>query len=329
MNEEYDPEAEERNLEEHWDELEEGYLDSYLVSGVEDPRINVQSILTRSLIADWLWPGEFSGLVDEELRFGAVMTWVLRRLQAGWQPAELLRHIRENRDCPDAVHRLYSALEDGGSGVPNYISAALSRPGEGAHIPRPALNVFRGAWQEALQGREAEPFSVLEPACGSANDYRSIHGRGLADYIHYSGFDIAPANIRNASERFPGVDFFVDSIMDCGVEDDSYDCAFVHDVFEHLSVPAMRDALAEVCRTTRREAWLHFFNAEDRAEHRVKPVEDYYRNLLSVPRLVESLEELGREVQVIAIPRLLEEKFGLGGCYYNQQAVTLLAAEPE
>ncbi|MCX5771088.1 MAG: hypothetical protein NTZ09_12575 [Candidatus Hydrogenedentes bacterium] len=42
-----------------WDRYPHEYLDSYLVSGVEDPRINFQSILTRALIADTLFPGRF------------------------------------------------------------------------------------------------------------------------------------------------------------------------------------------------------------------------------------------------------------------------------
>jgi hypothetical protein len=43
---------EELNLRSSWDCYPPQHLDSYLVSGVEDPRINGQSILTRALLAD-------------------------------------------------------------------------------------------------------------------------------------------------------------------------------------------------------------------------------------------------------------------------------------
>ena len=44
----------------------------------------------------------------------------------------------------------------------------------------------------------------------------------------------------------------------------------------------------------------------------------------SVPRLVDGLEQRGAQVEVIYVPELLEGKFGLGECFYNQEAVTLL-----
>jgi len=50
-----------------WDRYPQEVLDNYLTVGVEDPRINVQSILTRSLVTRVLFPGEFEGLLDAEL----------------------------------------------------------------------------------------------------------------------------------------------------------------------------------------------------------------------------------------------------------------------
>ncbi|MCD6288168.1 MAG: hypothetical protein J7M12_03545 [Candidatus Hydrogenedentes bacterium] len=66
-----------------WDRFSCEHLDSYLVGGVEDPRINCQSILTRALIADTLWPDEHTDLIDAELRFGRVLTWLLVQLDQG------------------------------------------------------------------------------------------------------------------------------------------------------------------------------------------------------------------------------------------------------
>jgi len=74
---------EERNLKLSWDCHPSEYLDHYLVSGVEDPRINGQSILTRALLTDALYPGRFDALLTEELRFGAVLTWILQQLEKG------------------------------------------------------------------------------------------------------------------------------------------------------------------------------------------------------------------------------------------------------
>lgn len=327
---EYDREAEEENLKASWNELDEEYLDTYLVSGVEDPRINPQSILTRALMVDTLWPDEYSQLIDAELRFGAVMTWICRRIQSDIAPQELLSQMPIEGACPEPIRQTFMWLRSPDCPVPDYISLALSEPCQGDTLPEAALDVFCGMWRAELDEREMnEPISVLEPGCGSANDYRAISSCGLARFINYAGYDIAPANIRNARERFPEVDFSVDSILDCDVEDDAYDYSFVHDVFEHLSLEAMEDALSEVLRTTRKEAWLHFFNAEEREEHLVRPTERYHRNLLSVPRLAESLEERGAEVDAIFLPELMEDKFGLGGSYYNQEAATLLIRPAE
>ena len=324
---ENDLDDENRRLKQSWQELDREYLDSYLVSGEEDPRINCQSILTRSLIADTLWPGEFDELIDGEMRFGAVLNWMLKRLEDEdfAEPRELLPELPIEGACPDPVRETFLWLQSENCPVPDYMSLALSYEDPGQPLPDVALDVFCGLWRTALEEKEAdEKVSVLEAACGSANDYRGIRACGLSPFIDYAGFDIAPKNVANARSRFPEVEFFEDSILDCSVEDEAYEYFFAHDLYEHLSPEAMETALRETVRVTEREAWLHFFNAEDRPDHDVQPVEDYHINLLSIPRLVDSLEGLGTQVEVISIPELLEAKFGLGESYHNQQAVTLL-----
>jgi len=57
-----------------WDRVAPETLDTYLVTGVEDPRINAQSMLNRGLLCDAQFPGRFTRLIDEELRFGFVRT---------------------------------------------------------------------------------------------------------------------------------------------------------------------------------------------------------------------------------------------------------------
>ena len=55
-------------LRQSWDRLSGETLDTYLVSGVEDPRVNVQSVLNRSLLCDFLMPGRFTQILEGELR---------------------------------------------------------------------------------------------------------------------------------------------------------------------------------------------------------------------------------------------------------------------
>ena len=58
-----------------------GALRDDLVQDVEDPRINVQSALTRHFLLEKLLPGQLQALKEQELRFGVVMTWLLKLLK--------------------------------------------------------------------------------------------------------------------------------------------------------------------------------------------------------------------------------------------------------
>ena len=49
-----------------------------LVQGVEDPRINVQSILTRHFLIEQLFGNRFAEVTEAELRFAVVMNWLGR-----------------------------------------------------------------------------------------------------------------------------------------------------------------------------------------------------------------------------------------------------------
>ena len=110
----------ESNLLRHsWERHAAETLDTYLVSGVEDPRINVQSILTRGLLCDALFPGRFARLIDEELRFGFVMTWLLTHLQLGIKKQSIMAAI--TRDD------LFRVLTDGqGSDQPDRYSRRIN-----------------------------------------------------------------------------------------------------------------------------------------------------------------------------------------------------------
>ena len=144
---------EERNLKLSWDCHPSEYLDHYLVSGVEDPRINGQSIHTRALLADALSPGCFDALITEELRFGAVLMWILQRLEQGSARYELLDAIESARltHVPEFVHDTYIWLQEESCPIPDYISVALSHfdcDMPSPSLPDLALDTFMTIWNE-------------------------------------------------------------------------------------------------------------------------------------------------------------------------------------
>ncbi|KPK77871.1 MAG: hypothetical protein AMJ79_01840 [Phycisphaerae bacterium SM23_30] len=53
---------ESKRLRAAWMKYDADHLDRYLVSDLEDPRINLQSILTRSFLIDAVFGGEFTRL---------------------------------------------------------------------------------------------------------------------------------------------------------------------------------------------------------------------------------------------------------------------------
>jgi hypothetical protein len=76
-------EVENERLRLSWNWMPKAQLATYLGAMEQDQRINTQSILTRALLADTLWPGMFDGLINEEFRFGVVMTWLLEQVKSG------------------------------------------------------------------------------------------------------------------------------------------------------------------------------------------------------------------------------------------------------
>ena len=163
-------------------------------------------------------------------------------------------------------------------------------------------------WQQFLQGRLVDKVSLLEPACGSANDYRFLHQFGLAEFLHYTDIDIAPKNIDNAKQRFPETNFHTQSIIDADFDDNAFDYLYVHDLFEHLSLEALDQTLTQVLRITKHQSWLHFFNVNDQPDHTEKPTDKYHWNTLSLQKLINTLQHHGAEVKVIHIPELLQKQ---------------------
>jgi hypothetical protein len=105
--------------------------------------------------------------------------------------------------------------------------------------------------------------------------------------------------------------------------DKSCDLCFTHDLFEHLSTAGGERALAEVCRVTRQALCLGFFNMHEEADHIVRPVNDYFWNTLSLPRLRALLESHGFEVEAIHLGTFLKWRLACEHTH-NPNAYTLL-----
>jgi SAM-dependent methyltransferase len=211
--------------------------------------------------------------------------------------------------------------------IPNYVAdllqPAVSLSGEPGLDER-ALNTFQRLWASALGDGAPGGLSVLEPACGSANDYRFMSAYGLARLIEYTGFDLCEKNVRNARELFPEGRFAVGNVFAVPAGDRSSDYCIVHDLFEHLSIAGMELAIEELCRVTRTGLTLGFFNLHEGSEHLVRPVDDYHWNALSLPRVRTRLESGGFQVQAVHIDTFLKWRFGCDQTH-NKNAYTLLA----
>ncbi len=324
-----------QNLIRAWDDADAGELRDYLVQDVEDPRINLQSIITRHFLLEQLFPGEFAALRYQELCFSAVMNWLLQVIHRfGSQPLpEIFLALAEGQShcaalpLPRYVIETFAALPTTADGmtIENYLSSALFHPAfDQDSLPELCRDTFKNIWSAVLAGRVvAQQLAVLEPACGSANDYRYLHSYGLAKFLHYTGFDLTAANASNAREMFPQATFQVGNVLAIEAADKSFDCLYVHDLFEHLSIAAMERAIAEVCRVTRHAMCLGFFRLHDAADHIITPHKHYHVNMLSLPRIRTLLEAHGGQVEPVWMDALSRTLFGKDDTH-NPHACTLL-----
>ena len=307
-----------------WMRHDRGFLRDYLVVDVEDPRINVQSILMRHFLIERITNGGWTALREQELRFGMVMNWLLKLAKGSLDAEE--RHLvldalmdgeaqAEGQTIPDYVTEAFASLPTQADGLtaPDYITGGLIRAvgqTRKALLPEDILVSFENLWQRALSSPAARRLEVLEAGCGSANDYRFLDTFGLAGWIDYLGFDLCDKNIRNAQALFEKVRFEVGNILEIDATDKSFDVSFAHDLLEHLSIEAMEVAITELCRVTRQDIYIGFFNMSESQEHAVNPIDDYHWNNLSKNRTKEIFERCGSTVEVIHIGSLLQSRFG-------------------
>ncbi len=321
-----------------WMRHDQRTLRDYLVQGVEDPRINVQSILTRHFLIERLFGKRFGEVMNQELRFALVVNWLLKLIKASvspWQLHELLDGLLEGQreaeglEIPAFLSQIFASLS-----LPNYICDLLSwAPVETTDVPitEYLMNTFGAIWRELLQREQPGHISVLEPACGSANDYRFIDTYGISRLLDYHGFDLCEKNIRNAQGMFPQACFAMGNVLEIAAPDKTFDYCFVHDLFEHLSVEAMELAITEICRVTRQDICIGFFNMHETDEHSVKSVGNYHWNKLSLARTKALFQKHARRTSdghaavfdAIHIDTFLMSQFGYCD-YHNKNAYTLV-----
>jgi len=317
-------ERETQCLTDAWMRHDEAMLADYLVRDVQDPRINVASVLTRHYLVDQLFPGRFMQLMDRELQFAAVMNWVFGLAKAEGSAdrfSNILLAMASGKSAADGiaipryVAQAFASLpgQADGLAVPDYLRdglAWLAGHACDAHVDEQRWSTFQLLWHTALGCEQVPRVSVLEPACGSANDYRFLSRFGIARFLDYVGFDLCEKNVRNARAMFPDVRFEVDNALEIRAPDKAFDLCFVHDLFEHLSLDALEAAVAEACRVTRRGLLAGFFRMCDADEHVVCPAGPYYVNKLSVSRTAALFERRAASVEVVRIDALLCQRFG-------------------
>ena len=252
--------TETENLKKAWISKTPGKLRTYLVSGIQDPRSNIQSILTRHFLIQQLFGHGFDELAGREL----------------WHAMKLNTERTDNKP-----------------------------------VSEEEKEKFQYQWRDAMAQVTATPISVLETACGSANDYRFFDACGLAQFLRYSGFDLSESNIANASQMFPGIDFRCGNVFEISREDASVDFVIAFDLFEHLSLEGVDVALNEVCRVARRGLVLNLFNASEIADHVSNPVPDrhYHWNTLSLIKVTEFLRVRASRVEVVHIHGMLSNRY--------------------
>ena len=322
--------AETEKLIKSWNQYDRATLRNYLVEDVEDPRINVQSILMRHFLINNLFGEKFRYLMEHELRFSLVMNWLLKllkqqikvgQLQAVLDALLMKQNKAEGIKIPSYISETFAALA-----LPNYICDVLNwTPVESTDEPIPEyiMSTFQRIWSEVLTDEKPKSISVLEPACGSANDYRFIDSFGISRLIDYAGFDLCDKNIHNAKQMFPETSFKVGNVFEIQAEDNTFDYCFVQDLFEHLSLEAMDIAISEICRVTSHGICIGYFNMHEGKDHIVKTIDDYHWNKLSISSTKELFERYASTIEIMHIDTFLTSKFGCRDTH-NKDAYTFI-----
>ena len=319
--------AESENLRNAWLRHPPGFLDSYLVQGVENPCINPQSVTIRALLVDTLLPGQHRDLAEQEMLYAACACTTIAA--AGRGLFDLFTGALEGEPAADAALPVPAFLKEIRDKKP---PLPFSLRGVWQQVFQSILNSysnftspFEPLWRERLASAKTDRPSLIEVACGSANDFRYFPRYGLDALIDYTGVDICPTNVANAQRRCPTGTFREGNALALPFPDKSFDFYLTFDLFEHLSLAAVHQALREAARVTRRKLWLSFFSLESRPEHLEVPSPPYYLNILSLERTLEELSRLGCAATVIDLPAEWPRRFP-GYQHYNPRARIIEAA---
>jgi Methyltransferase domain len=322
-----------------WMQYEPAKLRDYLVAGVEDPRVNLQSVFSRHFLLRSLFGKKFGPLMIEEVRFAAVMNWLGAMEVNASDPDELealsfaLSRGADNAEgleIPRFILKTFSSLPLVSESIviPSYVEARLAEArNKNPSVVGMSLNTFQVLWRERLARETTPPEgqtpTVLEPACGSANDYRFLDSFGIAQFLDYTGFDLCLTNIENARVLFPRAHFEEGNVFEINAPDGAFDFCFVHDLFEHLSLEGMQTAIKELCRVTRRAICANFFQMDEIPDHVVRPMDEYHWNLLSADQVKKAFAAQGYSSQIIRIKSFLRQEIG---CDYthNPNAYTFI-----
>jgi SAM-dependent methyltransferase len=321
-----------------WMRHDEPFLRDYLVADVEDPRINLQSILSRHFVLATLFGNRFAELMLHELRFAAAMNWLVRlaKRAGGAEEREAVLHAlklgadnAEGVEIPRFMLQTFASLPVtvGEISIPNYIRNFLAgtdfEPGRQS-TEASSFNTCLALWHSALAREAPKRISLLEPACGSANDYRYLEAFGIARLVDYTGFDLCEKNVANARALFPQTRFEVGNVFEMTAADQVFELCFVHDLLEHLSPVGLERAVEELCRVTRHGLCVNFFQMDEMTEHIIRPVGDYHVNTLSLAKTESLFARHGFAVQPLHLGSYLRQRVG---CHetHNPDAYTFLA----
>jgi 2-polyprenyl-3-methyl-5-hydroxy-6-metoxy-1,4-benzoquinol methylase len=292
----------ERRIERHllqraWSYTPAERLQDYLVRGFQNPVINVQSILARHTFIREIDQDKHDRLMDEELRWAVGKNRELRKRQRELTLEHGVAWRKFKRS--EAWQAAYDEIM-------------------GDEAP------FAARWTETLRGEPGRRLSLIEAACGSANDYRYFESYGMAHLLSYTGFDLTQANVANARRMFPGIDFRLGDVQEIDAEDNSYDWAVAHDLLEHLSPSALNLAIDELSRVSRRGVLISFFCMTDDPEHQIQPKRFYHFNQLSRQRIEERFARHCSDFEWVHIRSMLAERYAFKE-YYNRRAWTMIA----
>jgi SAM-dependent methyltransferase len=287
-------------LQRAWVNAKPENLRRYLVRSYQSPVINVQSILARHEFIREITEDAHQALMEQELRWAVQKNRELRSRQ---------------RDLPREHNVDFHEIKRSGKWRAAY-AEVMDDPDR-----------FATAWKAVLGPDAAgshRGLRVIEAACGSANDYRFFDSYGLAPLLDYTGFDLTQANVANARDMFPGIDFRVGDVQAIPVRDSSYEWAVAHDLLEHLSPHAFERAIDELCRVSRRGVLISFFLMRDMPEHQVTPRRTYHVNVLSKDRIEQSFARYCSDIRWVHVRPMLAQRYDFDD-YYNWRAWTLIA----